>query len=441
MWILPRFSMIKGDNIMFSIGLMSGTSMDGIDVALIETDGEYHIKEITNLFLDYDRETKILLKAAEYAFRCHKDNSQLVYEQFSSLMVERYLVEEMKVSLEEAILQTKTIQHVLKEEISFSALIKHSTDLHIAAVEALFHLNPEMQKQINVIGYHGQTLFHRPAIGVSVIVGDGQRMANVLGVAVVNDFRSQDIREGGEGAPLAPIYHHALAMKDHRYPVAVVNCGGIANVTFIVETKAEKLIAFDTGPGNALIDRLVKQRSNGERHMDEHGMYGKHGRVDQLTLEKLYEKAVMKEGKNFFLLPPPKSLDSGDMSLIPELQALSLEDACRTLEAFTADTIVKSVEYLSGGIPREWVLVGGGWNNPVIYDELCARLKMKISKDVLVYQAKEIGWNSQAMEAQLMAYLAVRCLQKKAISFPGTTGVAKASCGGNVSFFRRREDA
>jgi anhydro-N-acetylmuramic acid kinase len=166
--------------------------------------------------------------------------------------------------------------------------------------------------------------------------------------------------------------------------------------------------------------------------MDKDGQYGKLGKVEKKIVTALYEKSIrMSNGKNYFDMPPPKSLDYGDMTLLPELLSASLEVGCRTLEAFTADAIVDSLRLIKTAIPQNWILVGGGWKNPVIRQELERRLWEKIST-VQVKTADDVGWNSQALEAQTFAYLAVRSLQNRPISMPGTTGVPRPLSGGHA---------
>jgi anhydro-N-acetylmuramic acid kinase len=236
------------------------------------------------------------------------------------------------------------------------------------------------------------------------------------------------VAAGGQGAPFAPLYHQALAVRDHKLPVAVVNCGGIANITIIQDADESGLLAFDTGPGNGLIDRLIRQRTQGREGMDRDGHYGLQGKVCEKTLAALFAKSLMQEGKNYFELSPPKALDIGDMVLIPELETLSLEDACATLEVFTAESIVRSLKLVNIPIPQHWILAGGGWHNPVILREL----KSRLGSGIQVMTADEAGWNSQAMEAQIFAYLAVRSLEKKPLSLPGTTRVPAPMTGGEL---------
>jgi anhydro-N-acetylmuramic acid kinase len=423
---------------MLSIGLMSGTSMDGIDAALLETDGSEHlIKDLGDTTIKYTPQCKILLKAAEYCVR-HCNGNMPQAKAYYWQGIADYLINEFKISATDLPQQISALNQYLHgnasatQPITFDEVIQHSTDLHELAVRNLLAKTGYTIQQIDVVGYHGQTLLHRPEKKISIIAGDGRRLAEALQVTVVNDFRSNDVAAGGQGAPFAPLYHFALAVRDKKIPVAVVNCGGIANITVINSSREADLLAFDTGPGNGLIDRLVKQRTQGRELMDYHGKYGGQGRVHTEILTQLYANAVKKNQQNYFAISPPKSLDIGDLSLIPELAALSVEDACATLEAFTADAIVQGLKQLSAAIPHHWVLAGGGWHNPVITRELRQRLTLELKTAPILQTADAAGWNTRAMEAQIFAYLAVRSLQNLPLSLPGTTRVPKPLSGGQV---------
>ena len=404
------------------IGLMSGTSMDGIDAGLIEISDEKSLKELGGISISYDLDFKKLLKSAELAVRENNgdvNKAKLEYTFF----IKQYLS-----SIESA----KDFDRV--SNFTFDEVVEQSTKLHRTAVNKLlsqFSLKPG---DIAAIGYHGQTLFHKPSNKITIQIGNGQLLADLTNITVINDFRSEDVENGGQGAPLAPLYHKALAIRDKKYPIAIVNCGGIANITFITGTTDNDVIGFDTGPGNGLIDKLVKLKTHHQEDMDENGKYGTKGTVKPEILKLLFENSVLRDGQNYFNIKPPKSLDIGDLILIEQLTTnISLSDACATLSAFTAECICKSVDYLPDRnlCPKTWVLAGGGWNNPVIFKELRARLK-KVQPDIEAVLADDIGWSSQYMEAYIFAYLAYRKLNFLPTSLPKVTGVNHFIYGGIV---------
>ena len=434
---------------MMSIGLMSGTSMDGIEAALLETDGSPNLlRSLGHISEAYDPRFKILLKSAEYAVKKYEGNvekAKIYYTEaiYAYIKAAFNIPENTKtaIHIEQTILGLSRYLEGTNSpqlNITFDRIVEHATTLHARAVKKLLKAQKIKASQVDIIGYHGQTLFHNPARKISIVVGNGQPLAQELGITVVNDFRSRDIEAGGCGAPFAPLYHYALALRDNRVPIAIVNCGGISNISLILNGHEEDVLGFDTGPGNALIDRLVRLRTQGQENMDTDGQYGKQGRVDKTVLAQLFEKAIFKFDQNYLLKIPPKSLDYNDMVLIPELESLSLSDACATLEAFTAETIVNSLDLLSGNralaLPKLWVLAGGGWHNPVILKALQDCLKLKLGTNLKICRADEIGWSNQAMEAEIFAYFAVRSLQNKPLSLPGTTGVPKPISGGRIYY-------
>lgn len=367
--------------ILKSIGLMSGTSMDGIDAVLMETDGKKIIKSIATESISYDDEFKLLLREAELSVRNAKKN------------------------------------------IASLEVINRSTELHAKVVKALLKKANLLPKDIDVIGYHGQTLYHNPEEGITIQIGNGQLLADLTGIKVVNDFRSDDIKNGGQGAPLAPLYHQALALRDSYFPVAVVNCGGISNISIINGDGDNQVIGFDAGPGNVLIDRYIREKTNNLEFMDLDGKYGSNGIIQQEVLEKIISLI-----QPHFKSKSPKSLDSGDFYLIEELENLSIYDACATLEALTAKCISDSVDI---NAPKKWILAGGGWNNPVILKFLKQYLLEKLGS-VDIKLASEIGWDNVYMEAEIFAYLAVRSLYGLSITIPNVTGAREASYGGSV---------
>ena len=421
---------------MLAVGLMSGTSMDGIDAALLETDGETAIRALGHVFIPYEPSFKTLLHAAQYAVRKTQGDTVKANHYLQSEGLTDYLLTELNIAMH----SLDATHHVLltyassalqrTENLSLSAIIAESTYLHGLAVKALLKKTGHQAHEIDLVGYHGQTLYHHPATGTSVIIGEGQDLANNLGISVVYDFRANDIAAGGQGAPFAPLYHHALAMRDKHIPLGIINCGGIANITLIPSTDPGNILGFDTGPGNGLIDRLVSQRTSGKERMDFNGHYGAKGRIHHPVFADLYREAI---AKGFFDLPPPKALDIGDLRLLPSLETLSIEDACRTLEAFTADTLVKGIaEWSPTPKPMHYILAGGGWRNPVIQAEFSTRLKQVIGTQALATTADAFGWDSQAMEAQIFAHFAVRSVQGKPLSLPQTTHVPYPMTGGKL---------
>ena len=417
-----------------AVGLMSGTSMDGIDAALLETDGEYYIQEHDQTSIIYDAEFKILLKSAERAVWAADGDLTQAAEQFS-IHLQDYLKKELHHDSTSAVLAELYfyLHQNKKENITLHDVVVKSTQLHARAVQQLLSKQSTKTPKIAVIGYHGQTLFHSALRHKTVQVGFPQQLADEFKIPVVGNFRDNDMQQGGQGAPLAAIYHQGLAIRDRCYPIVVVNCGGIANLTAIYGKEYEDMMAFDTGPGNGLIDRLVRQKTAGKEHMDQDGRYGLKGKVNQTVLELLLQQSCLVQQKNFYQMPPPKSLDIRDFHLIPEVIALSLEDGCATLAALTAKTLVDSLDLISRKQTiTKWVLSGGGWRNPVIVRELNNYLQAKIAGSCQIVTAEEIGWNSSALEAQLFAYLAVRCLRQLPISFPTTTGVPYPLVGGKI---------
>lgn len=362
-----------------TIGLMSGTSMDGIDAALLLTDGKSEIHPLAYSSLSYDKEFKQNLRNNEA--ECRKT----------------------------------------QKNVASSELIMQSTKLHAKIVEKLLKTQNLSTQDIDLIGYHGQSLYHNPKEKITVQIGDGQLLANLTKIKVINDFRTEDIMNGGQGAPLAPIYHQALASK-LTLPIAFVNCGGIANISLIKGLDANQVIGFDTGPGNALIDLYIRNKTNNSEFMDIDGKYGKKGKINTEIFEKLTAQLA-----NFIALAAPKSLDPSNFYLPKEIEELNIYDACRTLEAFTAYCIVNSLTDL----PKKWILAGGGWNNPVIVEYLHKYLAEKLD-NFEIKNANELGFSSTYMEAELFAYLAARSFYKLPISFPSITGCTNPTLGGKL---------
>jgi len=358
---------------MLAVGLMSGTSLDGIDAALIETDGEALVRPLAFRGTAYsDAERQVLADATRIAVQCERPGSW-------------------------------------REIAAAGDLV---TRAHAVAVAALLREAGVAAERVEVVGFHGQTVAHRPDRGWTWQVGDGAALARATGIATVSDFRSADVAAGGQGAPLLPVYHAARAAARER-PLAVLNLGGVANVTWI--GRDGTLVAFDTGPANGLIDSWVEAETGAR--FDADGTLAASGVVDETVLTAMLDQP-------WFDLPPPKSLDRGDFTIQPA-RGLSPADGAATLTAFTAATVALALDQLPGR-PERLLVAGGGRLNPTMMRMIGERTALHPEPvDVL-------GWNGDALEAEGFAYMAVRCLKGLPISFPGTTGVGEAMTGGRL---------
>lgn len=377
--------------IMTAIGLMSGTSMDGIDVALLRTDGDRLVERGP---------------AAGYAY-------------------EAGFRDRLKQGLNEA----KSITSRKQRPGSLTALEQDLTLRHAEAIEAFLKKNNISREDVDVIGFHGQTVLHRPDEALTVQIGDGSLLARETGIDVVYDMRANDMEHGGQGAPLIPAYHAALARGAAATaalvaPVVFVNIGGISNLTFIGAD--DGLVAYDSGPGNTLIDQWVEAHAG--IPFDQGGMIASEGAV----LPDLAQRYLLNP---FFSATTRRSLDRNDFAPPQGLDA-SLEDGARTLAYVTAAAIVKSARHLPA-TPRTYIVCGGGRLNPVIMRDLASEAKVH-GADVLAAEA--VGFNGDSMEAEAWAYLAVRSLEALPLTYPGTTGVRRPVSGGTLARGSRRSE-
>jgi anhydro-N-acetylmuramic acid kinase len=356
------------------IGLMSGTSLDGIDAALVETDGEDVAVPGPAVTLPYDRETRAMLRRA---------------------------LEDAK-----GVAEGAPVPHSIREA---EQLV---TEAHAKAVLELLRKAGLEPSDIALVGFHGQTILHRPAQRWTWQIGDGKLLARLTGIAVVNDFRSADVKAGGQGAPLVPLYHAALAREAKALvpPIVLVNIGGVANVTYVGK---DRILAFDTGPGNAPIDDWAERHTG--KPVDEEGRLARQGKVDDEALTDMLDD-------DFFTRTPPKSLDRLDFTAAA-VEHLSPEDGAATLTAFTAATIARAREHFPEPATT-WIVMGGGRHNPKIMEELRARVNAP------VLAAEDAGWRGDFIEAEAFAYLAARSRKGLPLSLPTTTGVAEPVCGG-----------
>jgi len=297
------------------------------------------------------------------------------------------------------------------EGVDLAPFERQVTEAHIEAVRAFCSQQNIDLASIDCIGFHGQTIKHEPQLARTWQLGDGAFMAKALGCAVVNRFRDADLRSGGQGAPLAPAYHRALA-KAHGLPepVAILNVGGVSNVTLISQ---EDLYAFDCGPGNALLDDWVNARAGVA--FDADGRISSTGEIHEPALAQLLDDP-------YFALAGAKSLDRNHFSAAP-VRELSVADGAATLVAFTARAIAAAARSLPVRACK-WIVVGGGRLNKT----LIAMLRAELSVPVAI--AEDLGWAGDAIEAQAFAYLGVRSLRQLPLSWPATTGVCQPTSGG-----------
>ena len=363
---------------MRAIGLMSGTSLDGMDAALLETDGEcifYHGPALT---LPFDEATKSLLQTAV---------EDALDWQFSG-----------------------------PEPKSFAPAAETLAISAQSAVEAIMRAAGLSPKDIDLVGFHGQTVLHMPptdaALGQTCQIGDAQVLANALGISVVHDFRSLDMAAGGHGAPFAPAYHRALA-ADLPKPVMILNLGGVGNLTWLGE--GGQMLAFDTGPGNGPLDIWVQQ--NGAGDMDRDGAIAAKGQVDEARIASFLDA-------EFFALKPPKSIDRWDYDA-RLVAGMSLEDGAATLSAFCAQSVARALDWLPQR-PKSILVCGGGRHNPVMMEYLAK------ATGITIAPVEDQGWRGDALEAEAFAHLAVRHALGLPLSWPDTTGVGAPICGGRL---------
>ena len=360
-----------------AIGLMSGTSLDGVDVAMIETDGRRVQAFGPSGYRPYTDSERNLLRQALY---------------------------------EAVDLPQRDARPGCLREAERAV-----TAAHAEAVAAFVAQHRIAFSDIDIVGFHGQTVLHRPERRLTVQIGDAATLARAIHIPVMHDFRAADVEAGGQGAPFVPVYHRALAQSLEREgPIVVVNIGGVSNITYI---DGDILIACDTGPGNALLDDYMSKFLN--QRFDNEGRTAAQGQVDVGWIGRALKLP-------FFALPPPKSLDRNDFASL-RLGDVSPADGAATLTAFTAEAIARIVPLLPKE-PKSWIVAGGGARNLTMMRMLCERLQ-----PAMVQAADALGWASDAIEAQAFGFLAARGLKGLPLSYPATTGVPIPMTGGVIA--------
>ena len=361
-----------------ALGLMSGTSLDGVDVAMIETDGRRVSAFGPSGYRPYTERERSLLRQA----------------------------------LTEAVhLPQRDARPGILLEAEHAVTVAHAEAVAAFVAQHRFHF-----EDIDIVGFHGQTVLHRPERRLTVQIGDGPALAKAIHIPVMHDFRAADVAAGGQGAPFVPVYHRALTQSLEREgPIVVVNIGGVANITYIDGN--DTLIACDTGPGNALLDDHV-YRTIGQP-FDCDGRFAAQGRVNVVWVARTLTHP-------FCLKPPPKSLDRNDFAYL-DLGDMTPADGAATLTAFTAAAIARIVPLLPKP-PKSWVICGGGARNHTMMRMLRARLP-----GATVEAAETLGWASDAIEAQAFGFLAARGMKGLPLSYPATTGVPMPMTGGVIA--------
>ncbi len=351
------------------IGLMTGTSMDGIDISLVKTNGLELIRSNQNHFYKYSATTKTKLK------------------------------------------------DILRNDIGFNLKRKQYLDDFITNEHYLALKDLDIVKKCDLIGFHGQTIYHNPVKKTSIQLGNPIKLSKMLNKNVVFDFRSNDLVSGGQGAPLAPIYHKYIIEKfDLQLPSCILNIGGVSNLTY---WDGNNLLGFDTGPGNALLDDYSMTRFN--KSFDKNGNFASKGSPIIEDVKKFLQN-------DYFKRPPPKSLDRNSfITTYNELisKKYSAYDIMATLLEFTIGSILVSIEILPKKA-QNIIVTGGGYKNLYLIDQLRKRLNLNILDE------KELKLKFDYIEAELIAYLSARSIYKLPITYPSTTGVSKSSSGGKL---------
>ncbi len=367
----------------YSLGLMSGTSGDGVDASIIQSDGEQKYRVIKDKYFKYSQDMHADIHNLKRKINNSKDIKKL----------------------------SKQIQS-LEQKITY---------FHANVVNEIVD---NLKLNIDFVGFHGQTIFHNAKEKKSRQLGDGKLLSRLTKKTVIYDFRKNDLKNGGQGAPLAPIFHKLIAsQKKIKLPVIILNLGGISNWTYLAKKSRNKnLYSADAGPGNCLIDQWMIKKSN--CNYDKNGSTAKSGKVNKVILNKAINKFFLvkdKKSTNYFM--SNKSYDVKDFNL-SFAKNLSLEDGAATLTEYTSLIISKVLNNLPNS--RKVIVCGGGRKNKFLFKRISKMLKYKF------YPIENLKIDGDFVESQAFAYLAIRSYLKLPISFPNTTGVKKPCTGGII---------
>ncbi|MDA7783168.1 anhydro-N-acetylmuramic acid kinase [Candidatus Pelagibacter sp.] len=363
-----------------SLGLMSGTSMDGVDASIIRSDGESNYEPIFDKYFEYDEVIYSDLLNLRDKINSIKD-----------LTTNSYQINELERKI--TLFHAKNSKEIIKN----------------AGID------------VDLVGFHGQTIFHNAQEKISKQIGDGNLLSSLLKKDVVYNFRENDIHNGGQGAPLAPIFHNLLVNKNQiEKPVCVLNIGGIANITLVVSKNNEDLKSFDVGPGNCLLDEWVRRHT--QMKYDENGKASNIGKTSEVILNQAIDNFdnINNQEKLSF------DIKDFDLSFV---KGLSYEDGLSTLVDFTSIIIYQSILKLikiEKNKKLSIIACGGGRKNISLIESIRKRLPKNISLKII----DDYKINGDFIESQAFAYLAIRSALKKVISYPNTTNVKKSSTGG-----------
>tara|TARA_B100000963_G_scaffold57239_1_gene45330 strand:+ start:560 stop:1705 length:1146 start_codon:yes stop_codon:yes gene_type:complete len=371
-----------------ALGLMSGTSMDGVDLSVVKSDGNAEFTQILDKYFEFDQNL-----------------------QKSLLNLRNYLI-----SIKDLEKFSKEINEVEREFTLFNAKI-------------INEFITEYSIDFDLIGFHGQTIFHNPSCKISRQLGDGKLLSQMTKKIVINNFRENDLINGGQGAPLTPIFHKVLSktLKNKNkitFPMNILNIGGITNITQVLDdndARNDNFYALDIAPGNCLIDEWVRKNSN--QKFDNKGEIAKSGKVNNLILDQAID--------NFYIKSFDKSLDIKDFD-ISFAKGLSLEDGCATITKFTAHLISRGINYINNqnnSLPVLNLISGGGRKN----NYLVQSIKDCLSKNQKLIDIEKYGLKGDFIESQAFGYLSIRTYLKLPISFPKTTFCKNPTIGGNIN--------